>query len=68
MYIETWSQFVNEEHLIDEAVKLAVAFFKDGKIRSEIFQCRRVFFTEMLANRRRGVSYVRPRVDVSAVV
>ena len=56
MYIETWSQFVNEEHLIDEAVKLAVAFFEDSKIRSEIFRCRRVFVTEMLANRRRGVS------------
>ena len=31
LYIETWSRFVNEEHLIDEAVKLAVAFFEDGK-------------------------------------
>ena len=39
LYIKTWSQFVNKEHLIDEAVKLAVAFFEDGKIRSEIFRC-----------------------------
>jgi len=30
MYIETWSQFVNKEHLIDKAVKLAVAFLEDG--------------------------------------
>ena len=37
---------------MDEAVKLAVAFFEDGKIRSEIFRCQRVFVTEMLANRR----------------
>ena len=50
MYIETWSHFVNEEHLIDEAVKLAVECFEDGKIRSEIFRCRRVFVMEMLAN------------------
>ena len=57
MYIETWSQFVNEEHLIDEAVKLAVAFFEDGKIRSEIFRCLRMFVTEMLANRRRVVGF-----------
>ena len=56
LYIETWSQFVNEEHFIDETVKLAVAFFEDGKIRTEIFRCRRVFVTEMLASRRRGVS------------
>ena len=33
LYIETWFQFVNKKHLIDEAVKLAVAFFEDGKIR-----------------------------------
>ena len=56
MYIETWSQFVNKKHLIDEAVKLAVVFFEYGKIRSEIFGCRRMFVTEMLADRRRGVS------------
>ena len=54
MYIETWSQFVNKKHLIDETVKLAVAFFEDGKVRSEIFRYRRVFVKEMLANRRRG--------------
>ena len=35
MYIETWSHFVNKKHLIDEAVKLAVAFFEYGKIRSD---------------------------------
>ena len=34
----TWSDFVNKKHLIDEAVKLAVAFFEYGKIRSEIFR------------------------------
>jgi len=49
LYIETWSQFVNKKHLIDdEAVKLAVAFLKYGKIRSEISRCRRIFVTEML--------------------
>ena len=45
-----------KKHLINEAVKSAVAFFEDGKIRSEIFRCRRVFVTEMLANRGRSVS------------
>ena len=42
MYIDTWSQFVNKEHLIDEAVKLAVAFFEDDKIRNvdEVSKCR----------------------------
>ena len=34
----------------------AVAFFKYGKIRSEIFRCRRMFVTEMLVNGRRSVS------------
>ena len=56
MVHETWSQFVYKEYLIDEAVKLAVAFFEDGKVRSEILRCQRVFVTEMLANRRRRVS------------
>jgi len=50
LYIETWSQFVNKKHLIDEVVKLAVTFFEYGKIRSEIFRCRRMFVTKMLAN------------------
>ena len=52
--------YVNEEHLIelDEAVKLAAAFFEYGKIRSEIFGCRRMLVREMLTNRRRGVSLV----------
>ena len=45
-----------KKHLIDEAVKFAVAFFEYCKIRSEIFRCRRIFVTEMLANRRRSVS------------
>ena len=31
-------QFVNKKHLIDETVKLAVAFFEYGKIYSEIFR------------------------------
>ena len=56
LYVETWSQFVNKKHLIDETVKLAVAFFEYGKICSEIFRCRRMFVTEMLPNRRRSVS------------
>ena len=56
MYIKTWSQFINKKHLINEAVKLAVTFFEDGKIQSEIFRCRRVFVTEMLANRGRSAS------------
>ena len=45
-----------KKHLIDEAVKLAVAFCKYGKIRTEIFRFRRMFVTEKLANRRRVVS------------
>ena len=57
MYIEPWSQFVNKKkHLIGEAIKLAVAFFDYGKIRSEIFRGRRMFVTEMFANRRRDMS------------
>ena len=56
LHIETWYQFVIKKHLIDEAVKLAVAFCEDGKIHSEIFWCRKVFVMEMLANRRRHVS------------
>ena len=61
MHIETWYQFVikkTSHTFVDEAVKLAVAFCEDGKIRSEIFWCRK----------KKTCVYVRPRVDASAVV
>ena len=47
LHIKTWCQFVSKKHLIDETVKLVVAFFEYGKIRCEIFRCRIMFISEI---------------------
>ena len=44
LYIETWSQLVNKKHLIDETVKLVVAFF----FRTNFFQFVRKFLNSFL--------------------
>ena len=47
---------------------LLLHFFEDGKIRSEIFRCRRVFVVEMLANRRRVSMFVHALTEVPSCI